>query len=188
MRRPNLRGHKSSRSSSPLIDETPPLPPQPGDAGSHLRTKRVRTSTVSGQEKILKKRRLSTTKTEIPQLRIPLRNRGGVPKTITPPTAGSPNITITKIHSIASSFTKAIVSPRGKPQYDQFRIIEEEAKASIRGGSRSTTSDERRKLRSEDGGSRAKTELAQYFPDFEEMLSLKSPDPGTTFHEVLLQI
>lgn len=178
LRRPTRRSHKSPRSSSPLIDEKPPLPPHPQNDGIALRSKRLRTATITGQEQILKRRRLSTNKSEIPELRIPLRNRLGVPKVISPAPALTPNLSPPKLPGNTALITQPIDSPSEKPQYDQIRIIEERARASIQGGSLSTTQDERRKLRSEDGGSRAKTELAQYFPDFEEMLSLKPVDPG----------
>lgn len=180
LRRPTLRGHKLSRSSSPLGDDTPllPLPSPSADAGipGTLRSKRVRTATITGQEQSLKRRRLSTNKSEIPQLRIPLRSR--IPKIVSPPPVGTPGIKPPTTPVNTSHITRPIDSPSGKPQYDQIRIIEERARASIRGSALSASKEERRKLRSEDGGSRAKTELAQYFPDFEEMLSLKPPDPG----------
>ena len=37
---------------------------------------------------------------------------------------------------------------------------------------------ERRSLRSKDGGSRSRSELAQYFPNYEQMLSLEPAEPG----------
>jgi hypothetical protein len=129
----------------------------------------------------LKRRRLSTNKGDIAELRIPLRSRGGLPKLISPPPAVTPGAgapTPKLYGNTPTNIPRPLDSPSGKPQYDQIKIIEEKAKASIRGDSLSVAQEERRKLRSEDGGSRAKTELAQYFPDFEEMLSLKPPDPG----------
>lgn len=178
LRRPTLRGHRSARSSSLPNDDTPPLLPQSGESGNVHRSKRARTSTVSAQEQELKRRRLSAQKSEIQQLRIPLRSRRGIPKVVSPPSGVTPNASLPKLPVNTSSATKPLDSPSGKPQYDQIKIIEELAKASIQDGTLSTPQSERRKLRSEDGGSRAKTELAQYFPDFEEMLSLKPPDPG----------
>jgi len=76
--------------------------------------------------------------------------------------------------------SKPAESPIVKPQYDQIKIIEEKARASIRvGDGRQTISkDDSRSLRSKDGASRSKTELAQYFPSFEEMLNLEPPDLG----------
>ncbi|KEF60133.1 uncharacterized protein A1O9_04983 [Exophiala aquamarina CBS 119918] len=165
LRRPTLRSS----------EETPPLLSQSRDSGNAVRSKRVRASTVIGQEQNLKRRRLSENNNEIPHLRIPLRSRGG-PKLISPavPPTG---ISTTDVSTNPSIGATALESPSGKPQYEQIKIIEARAKASIRGGSLAPSHDDRRKLRSEDGGSRAKTELAQYFPDFEEMLSLKPVDP-----------
>lgn len=181
LRRPTLRGHNSPTSSSPLIENTPPLLPKSEHGTDATRSKRLRASTASGEHQILKRRRLSSNRTEIPELRIPLRSRGGLPKVKSPaPSAAtSQNAAFPKLHANSPNIGKPLDSPSGKPQYDQIRIIEERAKASIRGGGGlSAPREERRKLRSEDGGSRAKTELAQYFPDFEDMLSLKPPDPG----------
>ncbi|KIV85918.1 hypothetical protein PV11_01569 [Exophiala sideris] len=179
LRRPSLRGYKSTRSSSPLTDNATSLLPQPVNHPDVLRTKRVRTSTLSTPEHDLKRRRLSSGKREIPQLRIPLRSRGGgvVPKVVSPAPAITSASFQSKFQANTPNTAKPLDSPSGKPQYDQIRIIEERAKASIRGGAASASQEEKRKLRSKDGGSRSKTELAQYFPDFDEMLSLKPPDP-----------
>lgn len=179
LRRPTLRGHNSPTSSSPLIENTPPLLPQSGNGTNVTRIKRLRTSTITGDQQTLKRRRLSTSKSEIPQLRIPLRSRGGLPKVISaPPAAVTQNAAAPKLQANSPNIGKPLDSPSGKPQYDQIKIIEERARASIQGGGPLESQEERRKLRSEDGGSRAKTELAQYFPEFEEMLSLKPLDPG----------
>ncbi|OAP63678.1 hypothetical protein AYL99_02905 [Fonsecaea erecta] len=183
LRRSTLRGHKSSRSNSPINNEPPPLLPRSGNEGITLRSKRLRAATVTTPEHGLKRRRLSTNKSETPPLRIPLRSRGGLPKTLSPPPATAPAAVPPKPAPKANTAhinitpTDSPVSPGEKSQYDQIRIIEERARAAIQAGGPSTNHEDRRKLRSEDGGSRAKTELAQYFPDFEEMLSLKPPDP-----------
>lgn len=174
MRRPAFRSS----------EDTPPLLSQSRDAGNALRSKRVRASTIVGQEQSLKRRRLSENSHEIAQLRIPLRSRGG-PKLIStavPP----PVISTTNVSTNPSIGASPLESPSGKPQYEQIKIIEARAKASIRGGPLAPSHDDRRKLRSEDGGSRAKTELAQYFPDFEEMLSLKPADPGNKYNMISL--
>jgi hypothetical protein len=189
LRRPHRKGHKSSasRSSSPTHDDPPPLLPKSGNEGIALRSKRLRAATLATNEHDLKRRRLSSSKNEIPQLRIPLRNRGGLPKVLPLPAAAAapiapappkPGPTKPNVSQTPTNPLNSPTSPSEKPQYDQIRIIEEKAKASIRGGASTPNREDRRKLRSEDGGSRAKTELAQYFPDFEEMLSLKPPDPG----------
>ena len=183
MRRPSLQGYKSTSSSTPLNDNATSLLPQPVNHLNVLRTKRVRTSTNSTPEHDLKRRRLSAGRKEIPQLRIPLRSRGGgiIPKVVSPAPAVTSASFQSKFQANTPNTAKPLDSPSGKPQYDQIKIIEERAKASIRGGGATSASqEEKRKLRSKDGGSRAKTELAQYFPDFDEMLSLKPPDPGNS--------
>lgn len=175
-----VAGSRSSlrRPTLKASEDTPPLLSQSRDSGNATRSKRVRASTITGQEQSLKRRRLSDNNNDIPHLRIPLRSRGA-PKLISPAPALPPTlISSTDVSTNPSITTSPLESPSGKPQYEQIKIIEARAKASIRGGSLAPSHDERRKLRSEDGGSRAKTELAQYFPDFEEMLSLKPADPG----------
>ena len=194
LRRPNLRAHKFSvsASSSPSNDEPPPLLPKSGNEGIALRSKRLRTATLPASEHDLKRRRLSSTHEEIPQLRIPLRSRGGLPKVLAPPAPVAATVppkrgANTPTSHIPPTLLKSPSSPSGRPQYDQIRIIEEKAKASIRGGPSTTTNEDRRKLRSEDGRSRAKTELAQYFPDFDDMLSLQPPHPGMLPAEIMIQ-
>jgi hypothetical protein len=183
LRRSTLRGNKASPSSSPITEfeseEAPPplLVARPRDPENASRSKRLRTSTIPAQEFIYKRRRLSNAQAEIPALRIPLRSRGGAPNIpAVPPPVTAPSLTKPPFTS-----STPIPSPSGKPQYEQIKIIEQKAKASIRGGDPQKQEDDRRKLRSKDGGSRAKTELAQYFPDFEEMLSLKPVEPGRHF-------
>ncbi|RVX69844.1 hypothetical protein B0A52_05678 [Exophiala mesophila] len=179
--------HLRPQSDSRSLPQAPPLLTQSRDAGNILPSKRLRASTISDKDHIFKRRRLSNPRDDAPQLHIPLRSR--VPK-FNPPAPASvvpqPEIsTLTPTTSISTP----IASPSGKPQYEQIKIIEAKAKAAIRNKAVTSTQDEKRKLRSEDGGSRAKTELAQYFPEFEEMLSLKAPDPDsitTRTHVVLL--
>jgi hypothetical protein len=198
LRRAGLRGQPSKlsgpSSNSPIVDDTPLLLLTTSNEGNGLRNKRPRTNSLLSTEPNLKRRRLSSQKIEKPQLRIPLRSRGApavelIAKAISPTTPKLPpkksqqpptqqNTTLPR--ALRTPLASPLVSPGEKPQYDQIRIIEEKAKAAIRkSDGTSSKQEDRRKLRSEDGSSRAKTELAQYFPDFEEMLSLKPPDPGT---------
>lgn len=131
-----------------------------------LRSKRLRAASLKESPELHKRRKVLNN--GHPQkLRIPLRGRTGLPKTEPAPAGELPTP------------ATSVDSPTPKAQYDQFRRVEEKARASIRDNkSDNTAQDDRRKLRSEHGGSRSKTELAQYFPNFEEMLSLESPDPS----------
>jgi hypothetical protein len=130
-----------------------------------LRSKRNRAASLQDQEELHKRRRVGD---KIPQkLRIPLRARAVVQKSVPAPAGELPTP------------ATSVDSPTPKPQYDQFRRVEEKARAAIQNhAADETNNDERRKLRSEHGGSRSKTELAQYFPNFEEMLSLEPSDPS----------
>jgi hypothetical protein len=151
----SLRRHpKTLRSGKTRTDPDLPI-------ALPLHAKRHRASSIQERDQEHKRRKVANNLP--PPLRIPLRERAPV----LPPPSG-----------IATP-PKSLDSPTPKPQYDQIRIIEEKARDSIRNpSSQTTTHDDRRKLRSEHGGSRSKTELAQYFPLFEEMLSLDPPDPG----------
>lgn len=151
---------RSLRSSQPNNDDPSTLP---------LRSKRIRPYPLHDSEHGKKRRKLIDN--HIQPLRIPLRSKAGNPQSISLPEVGTP--------------TKGLDSPTPKAQYDQYQRIEEKARAAIRKpGSPATSQDERRKLRSEHGGSRSKTELSQYFPNFEDMLSLEPPDPGQSFAPV----
>lgn len=153
----SLRRHpKTLRSGNTRPDVEEPLA---------RRAKRIRAASLYDREKEHKRRKVADSLP--PPLRIPLRGRaqppvlhpGSGPGAVTPP--------------------ESLNSPTVQPQYDQIRSIEEKARAAIRDAtSQAKSLDERRKLRSEHGGSRSKTELSQYFPSFEEMLSLDAPDPG----------
>ena len=158
---------RSLRSSQPNNDDPSTLP---------LRSKRIRTYTL--QDSVQDKKRRKLLDNHIPPLRIPLRSKAGNPQSISLPEVDIP--------------PKGLDSPTPKAQYDQYQRIEEEARAAIRRlGSPAISQDERRKLRSEHGGSRSKTELSQYFPNFEDMLSLEPPDPGQSYalvyHTVLIE-
>lgn len=178
LRRPNLRGnHQHSRSSSPVAENTVPKQLKEVD-----RPKRTRIASVSGREQLQKRRRIAT-KAETDEISIPLRGKG-VARDVVLPTGLTRSIPTTNpiaTQNDASDKDSPLQSPTPKPQYDQIKRIEEKARASIRGsGPNSTNKDDRRKLRSEHGGTRSRTELAQYFPAFEEMLSLEPPNPGKT--------
>ncbi|KAK5948258.1 hypothetical protein OHC33_010692 [Knufia fluminis] len=83
---------------------------------------------------------------------------------------------VTQDSSISNS---PLNSPAYKPQYDQFKRIEEKAQKVVKKNSRNDApKDDKRKLRSEHGSTRVKTELAQYFPAFDDMLSLVPADPN----------
>lgn len=175
LRRPNLRGdHTTAQPNSPEVDD---------NASQQLteatRAKRTRIASTSGREQSQKRRRFDA-RSETDEISIPLRGKGAVSEVVSPAVlTRSIPIPGPIVTQNTNDDHSPLQSPTPKPQYDQIKRIEEKARAAIRGGGpNSAHKDDRRKLRSEHGGSRSKTELAQYFPGFEEMLSLEPPDPG----------
>ena len=156
---------KLSRRPPELITERQPSPP-------HKYPKRTRISSISDREHLKKRRRLSEDH-KLPQLKIPVRNK-----------------VLQKNGSIVSQAVlplrpEGTQTESGPPtpasnEYSHFQKIESEARAYIRGGgSHTQTKDEKRSLRSHDGGSRSyRSELASYFNNFEQMISLEPPKPG----------
>ena len=125
--------------------------------------KRLRIPSTHDQEQIKKRRKLISD-VKASQLRIPLRGR----KLVSPR-----NVT----HTLPDQSQSSTPLQSPKTQYDQIRKIEKDARVAIRGGARLFV-DDRRHLRSQDGGSRSKSELAQYFPNYEQMLILEARPPG----------
>ena len=128
-------------------------------------TKRPRYPSVADRDR-LNKRRKVTDNIKVPQLTIPLRGRKPV----------SPRVIITQTIPIPRHDPPL---PSPQTQYDQIRKIEEKARGVIQDGSR-VAHDEKRSLRSHDGGSRSKSELAQYFSNYEQLLSLEPLPQGTS--------
>lgn len=153
------------------------------DDASSSRSKRTRMTSVSEHESIQKRRRLGRD-THLPTVHIPLRGRtgpDGLTQTLqsnvtrTSNTGAAPPL-ISHDSSISNS---PLNSPAYRPQYDQFKRIEEKAQRVVKKGLHNEGSkDDKRTLRSEHGSTRSKTELAQYFPTFDDMLSLDPADPG----------
>lgn len=173
LRRPTMQGdHKTKQSDSPVVDQAPQIPTDP-----NLRPKRVRVPSLSGRDQLHKRRKVAL-RPEQEEIRIPLRGKTTVRDDallagITRALPRHPLVT-----QNTSSDNSPLGSPSTRPQYDQIKRIEEKARALIQGDSNASPKDDRRRLRSEHGSSRSKTELAQYFPTFDEMLSLDPPDPG----------
>lgn len=173
--------HHASRSSSPVDQNTPTTNSKDLD---HKKTptprvKRSRVASTSEHESIQKRRRLGKSSGP-PAVRIPLRGKATLDAygfTSTTRNAPVPPPALLTQESTVSN--SPLQSPAHRPQYDQFKRIEEKAQKVVR---KSLNNDEakedKRKLRSEHGNSRVKTELAQYFPAFDDMLSLEPTDPG----------
>lgn len=138
------------------------------------RVKRHRVASVSERNAAEKRRR-----TEITEYFIPVRNKSTQESSLRDDGAQTrPGSSSLVCHDSTVS-TSSSTSSSLRPQYDQFRRIEEHARKIGRSGADAETKDDKRKLRSEHGSTRSKTELAQYFPTFEEMMSMQPVDSGT---------
>jgi hypothetical protein len=167
-----LRGEPRSSESSPVTDE--PVPPEPPGA---LRSKRTRISSISDSQRLNK--RIKTDKNDaLPKFKFPLRNRRleDDPKTkpvsVTKPVLLSshlPNAMPTLIRSHSNKTTKQLIINKTP----QKNVTTNQTEVAI-----PQQQEERRKLRSKDGGSRSKSELAMFFNNYEQMLSLEPPKPG----------
>lgn len=156
------------------------LNPELDDASSS-RSKRSRVTSVSDNGTVQKRRRLDRN-LDLPPVHIPLRGRAA-PE----PLAHDSQSNVTRNFGIrpplltqeSSISNSSLNSPAYRPQYDQFKRIEEKAQRVAKKHLHNEASkDDKRTLRSEHGSTRSKTELAQYFPSFDDMLSLEPADPG----------
>ena len=172
LRRPNLRGDPaSSESTSPGIDaqSQPDLP--------DLRSKRVRIPSISDPQRIHKKLRIKPN-VRPRQLNIPLRSRRV--QDGRPPKPAAPKI---NTKAVLSSRKPATLTPVSLPTSGDETKNAKLAKAKERPSKLelpplAAEIFEGRSLRSHDGGSRSKSELAMYFNNYEQMLSLEPSKPG----------
>jgi hypothetical protein len=167
-----LRGEPKSSESTPVTDERVP-PELPGA----LRSKRARISSISDTQRLTK--RLKTNQNNaLSKFKFPLRNRRleDAPKTkpisVTKPVLLSypiSNSTPTPIASHPNKTSNQLSTNKTLPK----NVATNQSEVAI-----PQQQEERRKLRSKDGGSRSKSELAMFFNNYEQMLSLEPPKPG----------
>lgn len=151
LRRSSRRGDQAP-SAAPVTDTQPP-----GTVTLLHRTKRSRISSVSEGESLKKKRK--TEHFGYPsEYKFPLRNR-----LYNEPSRSLPLKNGTKpVSSGHERETSAVCIAEQKHPEQQH----------------TSQSNDKRTLRSRDGGSRSKSELSLYFTNYEQMLSLEHAEPG----------
>jgi hypothetical protein len=178
-----LRGEPKSSESTPVTDEGVP-PELPGA----LRSKRARLSSISDSQR-LAKRLKSDQNNAISKFKFPLRNRrledapNTKPVNVTKPvllSSAIPNATPTSTTTQPNKPTNQLSANKTLQKTLQKNVAQYQAEFAV------PQLEERRKLRSKDGGSRSKSELAMFFSNYEQMLSLEPPKPGE-FHYLLIQ-
>lgn len=175
----SLRGRRSiSHTEAEAAEQDPDEAPK-----SVERVKRHRVASVSERNVAEKRRR-----TEITEYFIPVRSKsiqGSSTRDNVVQTQPRPSSLVHHDSNISNSSSD---SPGARPQYDLFRRIEEQAQKVVRRSTDAEAKDDKRKLRSEHGTTRSKTELAQYFTTFEDMMSLQPVDPGTLSSSYMIQL
>lgn len=162
LRRSGRCGEQASRSNATSVTEI--LAPS-AVILSH-RVKRNRISSFSHAENLQKRRKIEHL--DDPSCyKFPLRNRPN-----NEPSQSLPLKNGTKFVSAEfkkTNSTKAVSNPYHISQAAEQRTPQQQ---------RHPQTNDKRSLRSQDGGSRSKSELSLYFTNYEQMLSLESAEPG----------
>lgn len=174
-RRSDLRGEaKTSESTPPETEER-----APAEQTRALPSKRARISSISDVQR-LNKRPKTNRNHALPNLKFPLRNRRqedaptkSKPVILTKPVFLEPShkpSNATLISTIKEQPARHTLPNTAKLLQKKPTTVQEQSYISRQ--------DDKRKLRSEDGGSRSKSELALFFNNYEQMLSLEPSQPG----------
>lgn len=175
-RRPNWRGEPQSPESSPVTDE-----PVPTDRPKALRSKRTRISSISDPQRLNK--RLKTNQNDaLSKFKFPLRNRRLEDDPKTKPVGVTKPVLLSSHVSKPTPTPPPIASHPNKPakQLGANKTLQKNVTTNQTEVEIPQQPEERRKLRSKDGGSRSKSELAMFFNNYEQMLSLEPPKPGAS--------
>ena len=171
LRHPTLCGdRKSSEQAPPVIEQ------RPADQPLQLRSKRARIPSIASPEHYQKRRKIESIPAPA-QLKIPLRGRQvhvhGSLKLVSPIT--KPVLSSRKHVTPRSNFEPLKHQPTINlvdTAITQKNIISQPiADAAFQ-------QNDKRALRSQHGGSRSKSELAMYFNNYEQMLSVEPTQPG----------
>lgn len=146
---------------------------------SQERSKRPRLSSISDQEQVRKKQRTDDLK-HPPQLKIPLRSRPNQHNQA----AVNHNSSVPSLPS-----TRATRTSHPNPSESKLHVhINEEQQGRVLHADvlrQKQSQHDKRTLRSQDGGSRTKSELAMYFQNYEQMISLEPTPPGLSPRSLL---
>ncbi len=176
-RRSNLRNDtKTSESTSPITDER-----APSELSGALRSKRARISSISDGQRI-KKRLKTETNHILPPTKFPLRSKRqeeapkSKPIIVTKPTKP---VFLAPSHKPFNAAPTSVADQRStrKTLPNNTKVLQKPP-ATYQETPYIPQQDDRRKLRSKDGGSRSKSELALFFNNYEQMLSLEPTKPG----------
>ena len=164
--RPSLR---SSNRQNPLVDEVPPAYADQNPLTNSRRGKHARNSSLAGQGNPSVKR----LKLALPD---PTRSRDAST------TLAPKSLPIRDRSTTQDAATQATKPPkRDSPQHRSGITIttyfNDDPSLTLKTKDISNQND-KRSLRSHDGGSRSKSELALYFPNYDDLMSIEPKEPG----------
>lgn len=167
LRRSSRRGEQALSPAAVTNTHPQPPPPPPGAIALSHRAKRNRISSISDTEKLEKRRKIEHFETAS-EHKVPFCSRPN-PE----PLRSLPVKNRTKPVSLRQERETVITrNPHNPPHTNQPAQDKSSRQHSQQGN-------DKRSLRSQDGGSRSKSELSLYFTNYEHMLSLEPAKPGT---------
>lgn len=166
---------RSSTRRNSCLDEPPATAIHHNSSPDTPRKKRAR-ETSSGEDEVhtAKKPKLRLRAPSLPKIA----STREVAKALSAPSNKSANLVATH-RSVGSRINNA-VQPllNGVPTTTQTTHLTPKPEGSVLRGGHGISEGEKRKLRSQDGGSRSKSELSLYFPNYEELVSIEPKKTG----------
>lgn len=166
---------RSSTRRNSCLDEPPATAIHHNTSPDTPRKKRARESSSDGDEThAAKKQKLRLRAPSLPKI-APTRE---VAKALTAPSSKPANEVVTH-RPVSSRIVNAVPPlPNGVPTTTQTTHLTPKPDGSVLRGGHGISEGEKRKLRSQDGGSRSKSELSLYFPNYEELVSVEQKETG----------
>ena len=172
--RPSLR---SSNRNNTLFNQVPPTSADQNPLGNSQRGKRTRDSSLSTQSNTsVKKLRLGlpnptrsrdVSQKSAPQI-LPIRDRSATQDAAT-------QVGMSRKPDPPQRTNGTTTATRNEQAFDNKATLTVDTNNSSR-------QNDKRSLRSHDGGSRSKSELALYFPNYDELVSIEPKEPGKTLN------
>lgn len=139
------------------------------------RRKRAREPSSNGDEtRAAKKQKLRLRAPSLPKIA----STREVAKAFTIPSSKPAKDVVTQRPASSPIINAVQPLPNGVPTTNQTTHLTPKPDGSVLRGGHGISEGEKRKLRSQDGGSRSKSELSLYFPHYEELVSIEPKETG----------
>lgn len=166
---------RSSTRRNSCLDEQPATAIHHNPSPDTPRKKRARESSSDENERhAAKKQKLRLRAPSLPKIA----STREVAKALTAPSS-KPAIEVVTHWPVSSrSINAGQPLPNGVPTTTKTTYLTPKPDGSVLRGGHGISEGEKRKLRSQDGGSRSKSELSLYFPNYEELVSVEPKETG----------